>query len=494
MTTAQVGIVVVYAFIVAVWPIRLLVLHIILRRQCTTHQSPRYDQQSPPLVSAILPAKDEEAYLALCLESIRKLTYPNLEILVVDDRSTDRTGDIAREIASTDERIRVITIDELPPGWTGKTHALERASHMAHGQWLLFVDADTIHAPDSLGIVMEYARSQQAVLASLLPELRCESFWERVMQPIAAITLMQSFPLHKINDNRSKLAFANGQYILIARQAYDAAGGHKAVRDRFVEDIALAQRVKALGFPIRAGARSWCRDVSNVRILGTAHQGLEPHLLRRAGSQFMAAHEKTPRSDHLLPDRTAGIGGRLHCLGTGWRTFRDIAYLSECRPSRLHVLRISASLSDFNRQRYLLIVVPDRKLHCRSDLDSSYRHVLDRKCHLARNQLRRNCLGARFWLRQPEMIRFRTSSIHPSRPICESLSPNQNEFLLKLIASAPLFAYKMGKSDGFVSITNLISEGRFPFPHNRSSVSVLLDLNQGNLFFPWDCIPLTLLD
>ncbi len=92
------------------------------------------------------------------------------------------------------------------------------------------------------------------------------------------------------------------------------------------------------------------------------------------------------------------------------------------------------------------------------------------------------------------MIRFRTSSIHPSRPICESLSPNQNEFLLKLIASAPLFAYKMGKSDGFVSITNLISEGRFPFPHNRSSVSVLLDLNQGNLFFPWDCIPLTLLD
>jgi glycosyltransferase involved in cell wall biosynthesis len=252
MTTAQVAIVVVYAFIVAVWPVRLLVLHIILRRQSAlTHRSPLYDQQSPPLVSAILPAKDEEAYLALCLESIRKLTYPNLEILVVDDRSTDRTGEIAEEIASTDERIRVITIDELPPGWTGKTHALDHASHMAHGQWLLFVDADTIHAPDSLGIVMEYARSQQAVLVSLLPELRCESFWERVMQPIAAITLMQSFPLHKVNDNQSKLAFANGQYVLIARAAYDVAGGHQEVRDRFVEDIALAQRVKALGLPIR---------------------------------------------------------------------------------------------------------------------------------------------------------------------------------------------------------------------------------------------------
>jgi chlorobactene glucosyltransferase len=252
MTAIQVVILVVYAVIVAAWPIRLFVLDVILRRQSAlVSESPRYDRPDPPLVSAILPAKDEEAYLALCLQSICKLTYPNLEILVVDDRSTDRTGEIARGIASGDARVRVFTIDELPPGWTGKTHALEHASHLARGQWLLFVDADTIHAPDSLGIMMEYAHREQAVLASLLPELRCESFWERVMQPIAAITLMQSFPLHEVNNNRSKLAFANGQYILIERTAYDAAGGHEAVRDRFVEDIALAQRVKALGLPIR---------------------------------------------------------------------------------------------------------------------------------------------------------------------------------------------------------------------------------------------------
>ena len=142
--------------------------------------SPHYDRPNPPLVSAILPAKDEEAYLALCLQSICRQTYPNLEILVVDDRSTDRTGEIAREIAASDARVRVFTIDELPPGWTGKTHALEHASQFARGQWLLFVDADTIHAPESLGIMMEFAHSEQAVLASLLPELRCETFWERV--------------------------------------------------------------------------------------------------------------------------------------------------------------------------------------------------------------------------------------------------------------------------------------------------------------------------
>ena len=252
MTGAQVALLVAYAFVIAVWPIRLIVLAIILRRQeVLTSRSPRFDRPDPPLVTAILPAKDEEAYVADCLRSLRRQTYPNLEILVVDDRSTDRTGAIARDMAAADPRVRVLTIDTLPPGWTGKTHALEHASHFANGQWLLFVDADTLHAPESLAIVMEFARAHGAALASLLPELRCDTFWERVVQPVAAITLMQSFPLHAVNNDRSPLAFANGQYILIERTAYDAAGGHQGVRDRFVEDIAIAERVKALGLPIR---------------------------------------------------------------------------------------------------------------------------------------------------------------------------------------------------------------------------------------------------
>ena len=252
MTGTQVALFAAYAMIVAVWPIRLVVLTIILRRQePLSFRSPQYDRPSPPLVTAILPAKDEEAYLAECLMSVRQQSYPNLEILVVDDRSVDRTGEIAREIASCDPRVRVLSIDKLPGGWTGKTHALHHAAHFANGEWLLFLDADTLHAPESLGIMMEFARSQGAVLASLLPELRCETFWERIVQPVAAITLMQSFPLHVVNNDRSRLAFANGQYILITRSAYDAAGGHESVRDRFVEDIALAERVKGLGLPIR---------------------------------------------------------------------------------------------------------------------------------------------------------------------------------------------------------------------------------------------------
>jgi chlorobactene glucosyltransferase len=252
MNGAQIIVLWIYAGIVAIWPVRFVVLALILRRQeFLDGRSPRCDLPDPPLVSAILPAKDEEAYLSGCLASVGAQIYPNLEILVVDDRSVDQTGDIARRFAASDRRVRVLTIDELPPGWTGKTHALHRAAAEATGEWLWFLDADTLHAPESLAILMEYARRQQAAMVSLLPELRCETFWERVVQPLGGIVLMQSFPLHVVHRDRSPLAFANGQYILIRRTAYDAAGGHESVKDRFVEDIALAGRVKERGFRIR---------------------------------------------------------------------------------------------------------------------------------------------------------------------------------------------------------------------------------------------------
>ncbi|MGO9468386.1 MAG: glycosyltransferase [Isosphaeraceae bacterium] len=252
MTNGQVVLLWFYVAIIAIWPIRLLVLEVVLRRTGRlSPDSPRYEQPDAPLVSAILPARDEEHNLARCLDSLSAQDYPNLEIIVVNDRSTDRTGSIAERASMLDSRIRVLTIERLPAGWTGKTHALQKAASEARGDWFWFMDADTDHAPESLSTLMEYARSEGASLVSLLPELRCETFWEKVVQPLAGITLMQSFPLNVVNDDRSRLAFANGQYILIERPAYLAAGGHETVRDRFVEDIALATQVKGLGLPIR---------------------------------------------------------------------------------------------------------------------------------------------------------------------------------------------------------------------------------------------------
>jgi len=304
MTPAQRGLLWAYGAILALWPIRHAALSLIFRTlDFLTPRSPRFTGAGPlaptppagegrggggmagrggpdersaqppprpdppprgergpeaatnvlPLVSAIIPAKDEEATIAACLASVCAQDYPNLEILVVDDRSTDRTAEIACGVAAVDSRVRVVAIEHLPPGWTGKTHALHVAAAGARGEWLWFVDADTLHIPPCLAIALEYARSEGAALMSLLPELRCESFWEEAVQPLASIVLMQSFPLFRVHSPKSRRFFANGQFILVRRDAYDAAGGHAAVRDRFVEDIYLGGNVKALGLPIRVG-------------------------------------------------------------------------------------------------------------------------------------------------------------------------------------------------------------------------------------------------
>jgi glycosyltransferase involved in cell wall biosynthesis len=270
MSTTQLAILWIYAAVIAIWPIRHVVLWVVFRKiDVLTAASPRYEEAEAPVITAIIPAKDEEATLAECVASVCAQTYPRLEIIIVDDRSTDRTGAIAREFAARDPRVRVLTIAELPGGWTGKTHALQAAAQEASGDWFWFLDSDTRHEPENLAIVMEYARSRGAVLASLLPEMRCHTFWENVVQPLAGIVLMQSFPLFLVNSDRSPLAFANGQYILVLRSAYEAAGGHRAVRDRFVEDIRLAERVKALGLPIRVAV---ARGIGSTRMYASLGQ------------------------------------------------------------------------------------------------------------------------------------------------------------------------------------------------------------------------------
>lgn len=253
-----------YGLVVATWVVRHVVITVIYRKlEILGLGSPKYGGATPPLVSIIIPAKDEESSLPACLAGVRAQTYPNLEILIADDRSTDRTPAIARDAAHADPRVRVVTITDLPPGWTGKTHALHVATHQANGRWLWYLDADTQHAPDSLSIMMEYARAHDAEMVSLLPATRCESFWEKVLQPLEGIVLMRSYPLFEVNRDDSPLAFANGQYILVARDAYDAAGGHEAVRDRFVEDIFLARRVKGAGRRIRCGMTT---EISSTRM------------------------------------------------------------------------------------------------------------------------------------------------------------------------------------------------------------------------------------
>ncbi|MCA9039978.1 MAG: glycosyltransferase [Planctomycetaceae bacterium] len=204
--------------------------------------------ETAPLVSILVPAKDEADKIAACLDSLCNLNYPAYEILVVDDRSEDATAEIVREYAEEHPHLRLVQVEELPTGWTGKTHALQYGQRFARGEWLLFVDADTTHHPETLSVTMQDALTNELDMLTALPSLKCQSFWEKVIQPYASTCLVILFPLSKANNHDHREgAWGNGQFILIHRDAYNQIGQHRSVRDKFVEDIALARRVRNAG-------------------------------------------------------------------------------------------------------------------------------------------------------------------------------------------------------------------------------------------------------
>jgi len=200
-----------------------------------------------PLVSVIVPARNEEACLGTCLESLAEQTGVPVEIIVVDDHSTDRT----REIALKFPAVRVIEAGPLPTGWTGKNNAVVTGAREARGQWLLFTDADTVHLPGSLTRALAEAQENQADLLSYSPEQIAVTFWEMATLPVVFAELARQYPPSKVSDPNSPAAAANGQYILVKREAYDAIGGHASIAGNILEDVALARAVKASGRKIR---------------------------------------------------------------------------------------------------------------------------------------------------------------------------------------------------------------------------------------------------
>jgi glycosyltransferase involved in cell wall biosynthesis len=195
------------------------------------------------LVSVIIPARNEEASLAQCLESLVSQRGLTFEIIVVDDASTDRT----RHIAQSFPQVHVVDAPQLPFGWTGKNNALVAGAKAAHGTWLLFTDADTVHQPGSLARSETEAEQHGAALLSYSPAQEVHGFWESAVMPVIFAELACTYRPSQICDPASAAAAANGQYLLITRQAYEAVGGHAAVAASLLEDLALAKIVKASG-------------------------------------------------------------------------------------------------------------------------------------------------------------------------------------------------------------------------------------------------------
>jgi glycosyltransferase involved in cell wall biosynthesis len=200
-----------------------------------------------PIVSVIIPARNEEASLGTCLESLVAQTGVDFEIIVVDDNSTDRTPEIARSFP----KVRVIEAAPLHSGWTGKNNAVATGARQARGQWLLFTDADTVHALGSLALGLSEAKQNNVELLSYSPEQIAVTFWEIATLPVIFAELARQYPPSKVSDPSSPVAAANGQYILVRRDTYDAVGGHAAVAGDVLEDVALARAVKRSGRKIR---------------------------------------------------------------------------------------------------------------------------------------------------------------------------------------------------------------------------------------------------
>ncbi|MEO7360091.1 MAG: glycosyltransferase [Gemmatimonadaceae bacterium] len=203
-------------------------------------------------VSIILPARNEAEHIAACVDSLRKTTWSNVEIIVVNDHSTDGTRELAQRAAKGDNRVMIVDAPDLPTGWFGKQWACHSGMQHATGSLLLFTDADTRHSPDLVARLVHARESRRADLMSVAGSQAMLSFWERAIQPaVFAILLARYGGTQEIENARRPVdVIANGQCFLITRDAYDTIGGHESVKDTVAEDLMIGQRTRAAGFKV----------------------------------------------------------------------------------------------------------------------------------------------------------------------------------------------------------------------------------------------------
>lgn len=284
--------------------------------------------KAQPTVSAIVPARNEEATIAQCVESLAQ--QPGItEIIVVNDQSADRTAQIVQELTRKYPQLRLIESTALPSGWVGKNYAVWQGARAAKGDWFLFTDADVVHEKNSAAQALAFAGVQAAVsgstsvvgnhipsllqkgaasaapyssgtsgvltpgvegsgpppqLISFSPEQITETWYEKSLIPVVYCRLSKKFSYDEVNDPQSKSAAANGQFLLISRKAYDAVDGHAAIASEVLEDVALAQRVKQVGYRIWFGSGKGIVRVRMYRTFASMWEGWKKNLYRLMGA------------------------------------------------------------------------------------------------------------------------------------------------------------------------------------------------------------------
>ncbi|MFL6509203.1 MAG: glycosyltransferase [Nitrososphaeraceae archaeon] len=240
------------------------------KRSPTIESIDKYTISKNPKVSVILPARNEEEYIAKCLESLLEQDYPNFEIIAVNDSSNDKTGDIIYEYAKKNSCIVTVNAKPKPDGWAGKNWACYEGYLRATGDVFLFTDADTVHSPYTMSLALGHVLRHNLDAITAIPRLLCKDVWTKITLPMLSNFLHSRFSPLRVNNPKTKTGYFFGSFYMITRRTYEMVGTHKIVKHELVEDGALGGMVKEQKFRMKMvrGERyieaMWSRDFQTL--------------------------------------------------------------------------------------------------------------------------------------------------------------------------------------------------------------------------------------
>jgi len=274
-----------------------------------------HDSRSPqeavsPSITAIVPARNEEAVIAGCVAALAE--QPEIgAIIVVNDQSTDKTAEIVRGLMAKIPQLRLLETREVPDGWVGKNNAVFLGANAAKTPWLLFTDADAELLPGAAKRALQIAQENDAALVSFSPEQITQSWYEKALIPFVYTRLAKHFSYDAVNNPKSKAAAANGQFLLIRRDAYEAIGGHASVAADVLEDVALAHLTKAAGLRIWFGAGKGMVRARMYRSFGAMWEGWKKNLYLLVGASRFAVFREIESVIPWIPLLLLAVGLRF---------------------------------------------------------------------------------------------------------------------------------------------------------------------------------------
>jgi len=285
----------------------------------------------PAAISAIVPARNEEPTIVACIESLAR--QPEIvEILVVNDQSTDKTAEIVRGLMAGIPHLRLLETNGVPSGWVGKNNAVALGARVAAQPWLLFTDADAEHQSGAAARALQVAEDTGAALISFSPEQITEKWYEKALIPFIYCRLAKKFTYAAVNDPSTPDAAANGQFLMIRRDAYDAIGGHASIASEVLEDVALARRVKAAGYRLAFNSGKGIVRVRMYRSFASMWEGWTKNLYPLTGGTRRATLRELESTFPWIPFLVILLGIKYPILmfaGVCLLIFRQINYGSE---------------------------------------------------------------------------------------------------------------------------------------------------------------------